>query len=109
MNDVIRKERNKDIHIISNIKQLAFAWAAYYANQSNIFICGTKYHVDVIINGNVQFSDGKETGFGNYVIFRNCKDSNLLVFQKECLSELRTNNPITGSLYCFSDETFMKS
>lgn len=63
MNDVIRKERNRDIHIVSNIKQLSFAWTAYYANQSNIFICGTKYHVDVIINGNVQFSDEKRNRF----------------------------------------------
>ena len=107
MSNVVKKERNGMTNIISDIKNLAFAWASYYANQSNIFICGIEYRIDIIRNANITFSNGNETGFGNWVIFKNCKDNSLIIFKHEVLKQLRNSNPVTENLYCLSEDTFI--
>ncbi|MBU5332068.1 hypothetical protein KQI61_07640 [Anaerocolumna aminovalerica] len=106
MNNICLNERNGQKNIISDIENFAFAWAGYYANKSNIFVNGVKYFVDIVFEGNIHFSDNTETGFGNWVIFKNCDNDTSIIFQKEKLSQLRNDNPLTEHLYCFSDETF---
>lgn len=100
------RERNGIKNIVSDIQINAFAWAAYHANYSNIYINGKEYRVIHIFNSQITFSNGDYLPYGNYVMFEN--DKGICVYEQQYLKEIRTNNTIENHLYCFTDETFLK-
>ncbi len=99
--------RNHMRNIVSNEKELCFAWAAYYANKSHIFINGIEYFVDIVFNSNVVFNNNTCTGHGNWVIFK--ADDHLLFYDKNYLNIRRLENPLTANIYCFSDDKFLSA
>lgn len=108
MNIIELRERNNTKHIVSNKKEYAFAWSGCYANYSNIFINGIEYFVKIELNSNLIFSNNKETGLGDWVIFEDIKNKVMTIYNHAELKKIRENNKLTSHLLCLNDESFYK-
>lgn len=96
---------NGKIHILSDQPELAFAWAAYFANHSDIYVNGRKYRVECIFNAGLEFANGTYLSYGNYVIFKS--ELGLTVYTYEYLKELRKTSSISVMI-CFTEEQFFR-
>ena len=94
---------NDKIHILSDQPELAFAWAAYFANHSDIYVNGRKYRVEYIFNAGLEFANGTYLPYGNYVIFKS--ELGLMVYTYEYLKKLRKTSSISVMI-CFTEEQF---
>lgn len=68
--DAEKRMWNDSVHILSDRPELAFAWAAYFAEHSNIYVNGKEYRVEHIFNAGLEFANGTYLPFGNYVMFK---------------------------------------
>lgn len=101
------RERNGKKHIVAEEEKMAFAWAGYYANCSNILINGTEYTVVHVTDAAIDFNDGTSLPVGCYAIFKS--DNKTIIYDDHELRELRKNNPLDNHIYCFDDVAFLKT
>ena len=101
--DAEQRMWNGSIHILSNRPEIAFAWAAYFAERSNIYVNGKEYRVEHIFNAGLEFANGTYLPFGNYVIFKS--ELGLTVYTYEYLEGLRRTSSISETI-CFTEEQF---
>ena len=99
------RERNGLKHIVSDNELASFAWGAYFANRSSIFINRVEYLVNIERRANLVFSDNRQSGYGNWVIFESA--NKIYVFSEERLKVARKEYALTEQCYCFTDEAFM--
>lgn len=99
------RERNNIKHIVCDNELIAFAWAGYYANYSDILINGKIYNVIHITDASIELDDGTCLPFGCYAIFKN--DTEIKILNDYELREVRKSNPLEHKFYCFNDETFL--
>lgn len=100
------RERNGKKHIISDFELAAFAWAAYYAQCSDIIINGKEYRTVHVTDSAIDMSDGTSLPYGCYAIFKG--EDGIRIFDDYELKDIRKNNPLESNFYCFDDETFLK-
>ena len=100
------RERNEQKHIVSDDEVKAFAWAGYYTQCSNIFVNGKEYRVVHVTDSAIDFNDGTSLPVGCYAIFESEDGTRICDDYK--LREVRNNNPLENSIYCFTDEAFLK-
>jgi|GEM_PF-2830403 len=108
MNVIELRERNSSKNVVSNMKDYAFAWAGAYANYSKIFINGIEYFVRIEFNSNLVFTNNKQTGLGDWVIFENIENKSLTIYGHKKLKDIRENEKLTSHIICFNDESFYK-
>ena len=100
------RERNGKKHIISDFELATFAWAAYYAQCSDIIINGKEYRTVHVTDSAIDMSDGTSLPFGCYAIFKG--EDGIRIYNDYELKDIRKNNPLERNFYCFDDETFLK-
>lgn len=99
------RERNNVKHIVADNELIAFAWAGYYANCSDILINGKIYNVIHVTDVSIELNDGTCLPFGCYAIFKN--DTEVRFFNDYELRKVRRYNPLENHCYCFNDKTFL--
>ena len=90
--DAEKRMWNDSVHILSDRPELAFAWAAYFAERSNIYANGKEYRVEHIFNAGLEFANGTYLPFGNYVMFKS--KVGLTVYTYEYLQGLRKHHQL---------------
>jgi len=101
------RERNEQKHIVSDEELKAFAWAGYYTQCSDILINGKEYKVIHITDSSIDFNDGTSLLVGCYAIFEN--DDGMKIYDDYKLRDIRNNNPLESHIFCFNDDTFLKT
>ncbi len=100
------RERNGKKHIVAKDELKSFAWAAYYAQCSNIIINGKEYRVVHIMDSAIDLNNGISLPVGCYAIFKG--EDGTKIYDDYKLKDIRKNNPLKNIIYCFDDETFLK-
>lgn len=101
--DAEKRMWNDSVHILSDRPELAFAWAAYFAEHSNIYVNGKEYRVEHIFNAGLEFANGTYLPFGNYVMFKS--KLGLTVYTYEYLQGLRKISSI-AEMFTFTEDQF---
>lgn len=101
------RERNGQKHIVSDEEMKAFAWAGYHAQYSDILINGKEYNVVHVTNSSITMSNGAYLPVGCYAIFKS--DDGTKIYDDRQLRNIRNNNPLESHIFCFNDDTFLKT
>jgi hypothetical protein len=104
---MIKKTYKGMNNFISNNKDVAFSWAAFFTRDRECYINNEKYHIEYLFNAIICFTDNTYIE-GNYFKYTNLKTKETAYLKMEDARNIRKENPLKSDLICFNENQFLK-